>query len=168
MLGLTIRVEGRRQRCYTNRDKKGCKEECSSGVKFYGGFLPDIVLLTQCYYHRGTRLNAMKRFCIFSYRSHLNVLTFFPPDWGMLRRSRCIQIFLQTYQVSVKFGVKHRIQSGDSIVYSNHFTYLRPQKDSIRKGCLRLINSVLHHSTPIILTVYHSFPTPLIMKYSFS
>ena len=25
---------------------------------------------------------------------HLNVLTFFPPDWGMLRRSRCIQIFL--------------------------------------------------------------------------
>ena len=22
-----------------------------------------------------------------------NVLTFFPPDWGMLRRSRCIQIF---------------------------------------------------------------------------
>ena len=30
----------------------------------------------------------------FSYWSHLNVLTFFPPDWGMLRRSRCIQIFL--------------------------------------------------------------------------
>ena len=27
----------------------------------------DIILLTQCYYHRGTRLNAMKRFCIFSY-----------------------------------------------------------------------------------------------------
>ena len=22
------------------------------------GFLPDIILLTQCYYHRGTRLNA--------------------------------------------------------------------------------------------------------------
>ena len=32
-----------------------------------GGFLADIVLLTQCYYHRGTRLNAMKRFCVFSY-----------------------------------------------------------------------------------------------------
>ena len=31
------------------------------------GFLPDIILLTQCYYHRGTRLNAMmKRFCICS------------------------------------------------------------------------------------------------------
>ena len=36
-------------------------------VQYYGGFLPDIILLTQCYYHRGTHLNAMKRFCIFSY-----------------------------------------------------------------------------------------------------
>ena len=30
------------------------------------GFLPDIILLTQCHYHRGTRLNAMKRFCLCS------------------------------------------------------------------------------------------------------
>ena len=29
-----------------------------------GGFLPDIILLTQCHYHRGTRLNTMKIFCI--------------------------------------------------------------------------------------------------------
>ena len=36
-------------------------------VQYNGGFLPDIILLTQCYYHRGTRLNAMKRLCIFSY-----------------------------------------------------------------------------------------------------
>ena len=64
-------------------------------VQYDGGFLPDIILLIQCYYHRGTRLNAMKRFCTFSYRSHLNVLTCFPPGWGMLRRSRCIQIFLK-------------------------------------------------------------------------
>ena len=27
-----------------------------------GGFLPDILLLTKCYLHRGTCLNAMKRF----------------------------------------------------------------------------------------------------------
>ena len=33
-------------------------------VHYNGGLLPDIILLTQCYYHRGTRLNAMKRFCI--------------------------------------------------------------------------------------------------------
>ena len=35
-------------------------------VQYDGGFLPDIILLTQCYYHGGTRLNAMKRLCIFS------------------------------------------------------------------------------------------------------
>ena len=51
-------------------------------VQYDGGFLRDIILLIQCYYHRGTRLNAMKRFCTFSYRSHLNVLTCFPPGWG--------------------------------------------------------------------------------------
>ena len=35
-------------------------------VQFNGGFLPDIILLTRCYLHRGTCLNAMKRFCICS------------------------------------------------------------------------------------------------------
>ena len=60
-----------------------------------GGFLPDIVLLIQCYYHRGTRLNAMKRFCICS----LDMIPpkrfdISPPDWGMLRRFRCAQMFL--------------------------------------------------------------------------
>ena len=34
-------------------------------VQCNGGLLPDIILLAQCYYHRGTRLNAMKSFfCI--------------------------------------------------------------------------------------------------------
>ena len=55
-------------------------------VQYNGGLLPNIILLTQCYFHRGTRLHAMKRFSICSLRSHLNVLIFFPPDWGMLRR----------------------------------------------------------------------------------
>ena len=36
------------------------------GVQYNGGLLLDIILLTQCYYHRGTRLNAMKRFCLCS------------------------------------------------------------------------------------------------------
>ena len=35
-------------------------------VKYNEGLLPDIILLTQCYFHRETRLNAMKRFCICS------------------------------------------------------------------------------------------------------
>ena len=43
-----------------------------------GGFFPVITLLTQCYYHLETRLNAMKRFCLCSLWSHLNVLTFSP------------------------------------------------------------------------------------------
>ena len=33
-----------------------------SSVQYIGGFLPDIILLTQCYHHRRTRLDAMKRF----------------------------------------------------------------------------------------------------------
>ena len=37
----------------------------NGSVQYNGGLLPYIILLsTQCYYHRGTRLNAMKRFCI--------------------------------------------------------------------------------------------------------
>ena len=51
-------------------------------VQYNGGLLPGILLLPQCYYHRGTRLNAMKRFCICSLRSHLNVLTFSPLTGG--------------------------------------------------------------------------------------
>ena len=35
-------------------------------VQYNGGLLPDIILLTQCYYHRGTRLDVMKRFWICS------------------------------------------------------------------------------------------------------
>ena len=35
-------------------------------VQYNGVLLLDIILLTQCYVHRGTRLNAMKRFCICS------------------------------------------------------------------------------------------------------
>ena len=28
-------------------------------AQYNGGFLPDIILLTQCYYHRGTSLNTV-------------------------------------------------------------------------------------------------------------
>ena len=36
-------------------------------VQYNDGFLPDIILLTQCYYHWGTRLNAMKMFVYAAY-----------------------------------------------------------------------------------------------------
>ena len=35
-------------------------------VQYNGELLPDIILLTQDYYHGGTRLNAIKRFCLCS------------------------------------------------------------------------------------------------------
>ena len=35
-------------------------------IQYNGGFLPDIILLTQCYFHQVTRLNAMKVFLICS------------------------------------------------------------------------------------------------------
>ena len=38
----------------------------NASVQNNGGFLPDIILLTQCYYHRRTRLNVLKSFDIFS------------------------------------------------------------------------------------------------------
>ena len=69
-------------------------------VQYDGGFLPDIILLTQCYYHRGTRLNAMKRFCIFSYYwSHLNVLTFFPLTGGCSEGLGAFRFYFKRYPV---------------------------------------------------------------------
>ena len=43
-----------------------CNLNNNASIQYNGGLLPDSILLTQCYYHRGTRLNAMKRFCICS------------------------------------------------------------------------------------------------------
>ena len=52
---------------------------CKCTKQYNGGLLPDIILLTQCHYHRGTRLNAMKKFCFRCLLwSHLSVLIFFP------------------------------------------------------------------------------------------
>ena len=52
-------------------------------VQYNGGFLPDIILSTQCYFHfhRETRLYAMKRFVFaaFDPTYQVNVLTFPPP-----------------------------------------------------------------------------------------
>ena len=35
-------------------------------VQYNDRLVPDIILLTQCYFHRGTRLNAMKIFVLFA------------------------------------------------------------------------------------------------------
>ena len=73
-------------------------------VHYNGGFLPDMILLllTLCYYHRGTRLNCKCHeevvFTAYETVPHPNVLTLFPPVWGMLRRFRCVQTFLLKLQ----------------------------------------------------------------------
>ena len=77
---------------------------------YNGGFLPGIILLTQCYYYRGTvseGLDAFRFFLINPFERHEDFFLYlqpilispkrfdmYPPDWGMLRRSRCVQIFL--------------------------------------------------------------------------
>ena len=63
-------------------------------VQYNGGLLPDIILLAQCYYHRGTRLNAMKRVLYLQPMIPPKLFGIFSPDLGMLRRSRCVLIFL--------------------------------------------------------------------------
>ena len=57
-------------------------------VQYNGGLLSDSILLTQCYYRRGTRLNATKRFCNLQLMIPPKRFDIFPLDWGMLRRSR--------------------------------------------------------------------------------
>ena len=38
-----------------------CMAISNVSVQYNGGLLPDIILLIQCYFHRGTRPNAIKR-----------------------------------------------------------------------------------------------------------
>ena len=58
-----------------------------SVLQYSGGLLPDIILLTQCYYQRGTRLNATKRFLSLQPMIPPKRFNIFPHDWGMLRMS---------------------------------------------------------------------------------
>ena len=46
-------------------------------AQFNGGLLPDIILPTQGYYHRGTRLKTIKRFCLCSLWKHDIITTLF-------------------------------------------------------------------------------------------
>ena len=63
-------------------------------VQYNGGLLPDIIPLTQCYYHRGIRLKRHEE-DLYLYPIILpKRFDIFPPGWGMLKRSRCVQFFL--------------------------------------------------------------------------
>ena len=63
-------------------------------IQYNDGFLPDIILWIQCYLHRGTCSNAMKMFCICSLLIPPKRFDISPHNRGMLRRSRCVLIFL--------------------------------------------------------------------------
>ena len=80
-------------------------------VQYNGGLLPDMILLTQCYYHRGTPLNAMKRFCI-NLQPIIPPKRFdiFPLTGGCSEGlgSRCVLIFLKNKQLGVG-GVSKRL-----------------------------------------------------------
>ena len=65
-------------------------------IQHNGGFLPGIILLTQGYYHRGTRFKCHEK--VLYLQPMIPPKRFDippPPDWGMLRRSRCVQIFFK-------------------------------------------------------------------------
>ena len=52
-------------------------------VQHNGGFLPGFILLTRCYYHRGTRLNKCHEEVLYL-QPMIPPKRFdnFPPDWG--------------------------------------------------------------------------------------
>ena len=67
----------------------------NESVEYNGRLLPDSILLAQSHHHRGIRLNVMKRFSIWQPVIPPNKrFDIFRPDWGMLRRSRRVHIFL--------------------------------------------------------------------------
>ena len=59
-----------------------------TSVQYNGGFLPDVILLTLCYYHWGTRSNAMKFFFVFAACFVVSTLIF-SLDFGRLVSDIC-------------------------------------------------------------------------------
>ena len=63
-------------------------------VRYNGGLLPDIILLTLCYQHRGTQFIAMKSFCPYGECSDLNIWTTFPPHWVDAQNDQGLDAFM--------------------------------------------------------------------------
>ena len=68
--------------------------EINVSVQYNGGLLLDIILCRPDVVTLGNPFDTMKRFCLYSQCSHLNLSTLFHLRW-MLRRFRCVQIFLK-------------------------------------------------------------------------
>ena len=67
-------------------------------VQNNGGFLPDIILLTQMLLPTGSPIKYQKVLSLQPMipSKRFEIIPPPHPDWGMLRRSRCVQIFLET------------------------------------------------------------------------
>ena len=76
-------------------------------VQYSGGFLSDTILLTLCYYHRGTRSIAMKSFRLCSLCSH--VLVIFSPSDLLDGCSIILNIILIEDQDAFRFFFKHNL-----------------------------------------------------------
>ena len=64
-------------------------------VQYDGGFLPDIILLVDpMLLPSGNPFKCHEEVLYFQLLIPPKRFDIFPPDWGMLRRARCIQIFL--------------------------------------------------------------------------
>ena len=78
-------------------------------VQYNGGLLPDIILLTQYYYHRGTRLKCHKEVLYLQPMIPPKRFDIFPPGWGTLRRSRRVQIFFINLTDTTKTDNTHNV-----------------------------------------------------------
>ena len=96
-------------------------------VQYNGGLLPDIILLTQCYFHRGTRSNAMKRFCIIQPLIPPKRLDIFPPlTGGCSEGLGAFSFFFKNISVSTRFFPhKERYEIFDGKIF-------------IRKSCRKI------------------------------
>ena len=93
-------------------------------VQYNVGLLPDIVLLTQCYHHRGTRLNALKRCCLCSLKSHLYVLSFSPLTGGCSEGLDAFRFFFK--HACTWFGeLAYHNLLGDCITWNSRATTSR-------------------------------------------
>ena len=61
-------------------------------VQYNGGLLPDIILLTQCYYE-GIPFKCHEEVLYLQPMIPPKRFDIFPTDWGMLKRSRCVCLF---------------------------------------------------------------------------
>ena len=101
-------------------------------VLYDGGLLPDIMLLTQCYYHRGTRLNAMKScFCLCGLCSHLlNALTFSSLIGGCSEGLDALRFFLKQHAVWCSKKKKKKNVSQDTTLSGQ--TYFKENLNASR------------------------------------